>query len=67
VSTAPDLGERCRLDAKTPNAVIMFEVVEAYIYCAKALRRGGIWHPPLWPDRADMPSFACMLRDHTDA
>jgi PPOX class probable FMN-dependent enzyme len=67
VSTAPDLRERCRLDAKTPNAVITFEVVEAYIHCAKALRRGGVWHPQSWPDRADMPRVACMLRDHTDA
>lgn len=66
ISTAPDLRERCRLDTKTPHVVISVEVREAYIHCAKALRRGGIWQPDSWPERGDMPSVACMLRDHTD-
>jgi uncharacterized protein len=67
ISTAPDLRERCRVESKTPHVVLMVEVVEAYIHCAKALRRGGIWHPESWPDLADMPSVASMLRDHTGA
>ena len=67
ISTAPNLRERCRIESKEPHVVVTVEVVEAYIHCAKALRRGGIWQPESWPDLADMPSVACMLRDHTEA
>ena len=38
----------------------------ANIHCAQALRRGGLWAPPSWPDTADMPTIACMLRDHIE-
>ena len=66
ISTAPELCERCRVGSKTPHVVIMVDVIEAYIHCAKALRRGEIWHPESWPDLTDVPSVACMLRDHTE-
>ena len=29
----------------------------------KAFRRSGLWRPEEWPDRSDLPSVACMLRD----
>lgn len=67
ISTDPRLRERCRVESKTPHVVIVIDVVEAYIHCAKALRRGGVWSPESWPDIADMPSVACMLRDHANA
>jgi len=67
ISTDPDLRERCRVEDKTPHVVIVIDVVEAYIHCAKALRRGGVWSPGSWPDVTDMPSVACMLRDHANA
>jgi len=65
VSTDPALRERCRVDGTTPRVVTSIEVGEAYIHCAKALRRGAIWQPESWPDRSDLPTAACMLRDHT--
>ena len=37
---------------------------EAYIHCAKAVRRGNVWDPASWPDTSDMPTPAAMLRDH---
>jgi len=65
ISTEVELRERCPVDATTPRVVTLVEVSEAYIHCAKALRRGAIWHPDSWPDRSDLPAVACMLRDHT--
>jgi len=65
ISTGAELRERCQVDATTPRVVTLVEVSEAYIHCAKALRRGAIWHPDSWPDRSDLPAVACMLRDHT--
>ena len=67
ISTDVELRTRCRVDAKTPHVVIMVEVAEAFIHSAKALRRGAVWDPASWPDIADMPSAACMLKDHADA
>lgn len=46
-----------------PKVAIAVDVDEAFIHCAKALRRGAVWDPAAWPDTSDMPSVACMLRD----
>ena len=39
-------------------------VAEAYIHCAKALRRAELWDPAAWPPADDLPSAACIVRDH---
>jgi hypothetical protein len=39
-------------------------VVEAYIHCAKALRRAGLWSPDSWLSADDRPSAACIVKDH---
>jgi uncharacterized protein len=64
VSTTADVLARCRVDAMAPNVAVVVEVTTAYIHCAKALRRSGLWEPERWPSLADMASPACMLRDH---
>ena len=47
-----------------PHVAIVVEVRNAFIHCAKALRRAGLWDPDRWPDATDMASPACMLHDH---
>lgn len=64
VSTDPGVLERCHIDDLKPNVAIVVEVTTAYIHCAKALRRSGLWDPDRWPDTSDMASPACMFRDH---
>ncbi len=54
------------VDGRTAKVAVVVEVDEAYIHCAKALRRGGLWSPDRWPDRSALPTAACMLRDHLD-
>jgi PPOX class probable FMN-dependent enzyme len=66
ISTAPEVLEQCRVNDVAPNVAIVVTVETAYIHCAKALRRGGVWQPELWPDVSDMATPACMLRDHID-
>jgi uncharacterized protein len=39
---------------------------EAYLHCAKALRRPSLWSPDGWPDPSGLPSAARILRDHID-
>jgi uncharacterized protein len=66
ISTDPDVLERCRVLDVLPNVTLVVEVETAYIHCAKALRRGGVWQTDRWPDISDMATPACMLRDHID-
>ena len=52
------LGERGR----PARLAIRVEAQLAYIHCAKALKRSGLWEPDGWG--TDLPNPARMLRDH---
>jgi PPOX class probable FMN-dependent enzyme len=64
VVTDPDVLDACALGGRRPKIALGVEVVEAFIHCAKALRRSGLWDPGAWPDLAELPSPACMLVAH---
>ncbi|MBV9934742.1 MAG: pyridoxamine 5'-phosphate oxidase family protein [Actinobacteria bacterium] len=64
ISVDPDVLERCPIEGMRPNVAVVLEVQTAYIHCAKAFRRSGLWHPERWPDTSDMATTACMLADH---
>jgi uncharacterized protein len=64
ISTDPDVLAACAVGDVTPRVAVVVTVEEAYVHCAKALRRSGLWEPERWPDLAALPSAACMLRDH---
>lgn len=66
----PGIGEtlrvngRARVEREDDGAVaVVVEVDEAFIHCAKALRRSALWSPEQWPDTSDMATPARMLRD----
>jgi PPOX class probable FMN-dependent enzyme len=54
----------CTINDVRPRLVVAVRVEAAYIHCAKALRRSGLWQRELWPDTSGLPTIACMLRDH---
>lgn len=58
--------ERCAIDDRVPKVAIVVEVVECFLHCGKAFRRGGVWDPTTWPDPEDRPSPGAMLNDHLD-
>jgi PPOX class probable FMN-dependent enzyme len=62
--TEPGLLDDCAIDGKRPKVVLGVEVREAFIHCAKALRRSQLWEADAWPDLASMPTVACMLVAH---
>ena len=64
VSTDPDVLAACPINGMPANVAIVVSVRTAFIHCAKALRRSGIWYPDRWPDVSDLASPACMLMDH---
>jgi PPOX class probable FMN-dependent enzyme len=62
-----DVLDACVVNGRRPKAAIGIDVEVAFLHCAKALRRGDVWQPERWPDRSDLSSAACMLRDHIDS
>ena len=53
------------VDGRAPKLGIGLEVEEAFIHCAKALIRSGLWQPDTWPE--ELPSASAILRDHIDS
>ena len=62
-----ELLARCEVRGKIPTLGIGVEVEEAFIHCAKAFKRSGLWEPERWPGLERLPSAAQMLLDHTRA
>ena len=63
----PELQARCAVGGKVPRAGIRVEVEEAFLHCAKALRRGRLWDPSAQRDRGELPSLARMILEQTAA
>jgi hypothetical protein len=62
--TDPELSDRFAVDGKQARVVVVVTVQEAYIHCAKALRRAALWSPESWLDESELPSAACIVKDH---
>jgi uncharacterized protein len=60
-----DLLARCEARGKVPALGIGVEAEEAFIHCAKAFKRAGLWEPARWPALDGLASPAEMLYDHT--
>jgi PPOX class probable FMN-dependent enzyme len=60
-----DLLARCEVRGKVPTLGIGVEVEQAFIHCATAFKRSGLWEPERWPSLDGLASPARMLFDHT--
>lgn len=59
----PDLLASLAARGKPPLVAIGVQVDEAFLHCAKAFKRSRLWEATTWPERAMLPSLACMLFD----
>jgi hypothetical protein len=50
---------------RTPKVMIRVKVEEAFLHCAKALKRSKLWDPSVQIDRKAMPSLARMILEQT--
>jgi len=64
LTTDEVLCEHFAVAGKAARVVVVVTVDEAYIHCAKALRRGGLWDPASWLPDDERPSGAEIVRDH---
>jgi len=56
---------RAEVNGKRPKVAIRVEVEEAFLHCAKALRRSRLWDPSSRVDRRTMPSIGRMILEQT--
>jgi uncharacterized protein len=49
---------------RPPRSVLVVTVQRAYLQCAKAVMRSGLWDPASRIDRDALPPFGTMIRDH---
>jgi PPOX class probable FMN-dependent enzyme len=60
-----ELLERTAVKGRKPLLVIVVDVQEAFLHCAKAFKRSLLWDPDSQIDRKELASLAKMVMDHT--
>jgi len=65
LSTDPDLLARMAVDGKLPRCAIVVELGEAYLHCAKAVKRSRLWEKEAQVERSLLPSLAKMVIEQT--
>jgi len=58
-----ELRARFEVNGKLPATVLVIEVREAFLHCAKALMRSKLWDPSQLPDERPLPTIGKMLAD----
>jgi hypothetical protein len=59
----PAFVERWTVNGKHPRSAMRVTVREAYLHCAKALIRSKLWEDDYRIERAELPTYAQMLKD----
>jgi PPOX class probable FMN-dependent enzyme len=60
------LLRHCVVNGKQPKVGVVVKVEEAFIHCAKALRRSKLWHDDYKQDRTQMPSIARIVLEQVN-
>ena len=59
-----ELRQSMAVQRKLPEHVLVVDVDHVLGHCPKCMICSGLWEPAAWPDTADVPAFAEMLRAH---
>lgn len=59
-----ELLDSATVNGKRPHLAIVVEVQEAFLHCAKALKRSHLWDHDSQVERGELPSMAQMMMDH---
>ena len=63
----PALAARSAVNGKEPKVGVRVTVEEAYLHCAKAIRRAGLWDASVQRNRKELPSLGQMILEQTAA
>lgn len=59
----PELLESLATRGVAPKLALIVEVDEAYMHCARAFLRSGVWDPETWPDADEIPTMARIMNE----
>jgi uncharacterized protein len=62
ISTDPELRGRCVAQGKVPTTVLIIEIREIFMQCAKALMRSALWRGEKRP--AEVPTMGQLISAH---
>lgn len=62
----PELLTSLEMRGATPKLALIVQVDEAYMHCARAFLRSGLWRPETWPDADDIPTMARIACEQKD-
>jgi PPOX class probable FMN-dependent enzyme len=63
--TDEGLCSQCVEQGKAPRVVVAVSVLEAYLHCAKAIMRSGLWKAGTQVPRSVLPSMGQMIHDQS--
>jgi uncharacterized protein len=63
ISRDEALLDRLAVTGKRPQSVLVVEVEQTFLHCARAFKRAGLWQPERWPDTSAVPSMQRMIWD----
>lgn len=66
VTDDENLLRHCMVNGKQPTVGVVVKVEEAFIHCAKALKRSRLWHDDYKQDRSQMPSIARIVLEQVE-
>ena len=66
VTTDPTLLAACVVNGKTPKSALKVEVREAYLHCAKALKRSRLWSDDYKIERKRLPSLGRIITEQVE-
>ena len=57
------LLDRLAVNGKRPVTALVVEVEQAFMHCARAFKRAGLWEPARWPETTEVRSMQRMIWD----
>ena len=63
LTDAPEMIRHFSNETRQPKLVIVVDVEEAYLHCAKALMRAKLWNAESRVDRAVLPTMGEMIKE----
>jgi uncharacterized protein len=66
ITTDPELLASMAMQGREPKLAIVVEIDEAYMHCARAFLRSGLWQPETWPDADTVPTLRAIMCEQRD-
>jgi PPOX class probable FMN-dependent enzyme len=66
LTAEPELLASMAMQGREPKLAIVVEIDEAYMHCARAFLRSGMWQPETWPDPDTVPTLRAIMCEQKD-